>query len=214
MTQLYIPGTASPGDVLATKTFSAGTNYKASGTMPNNGALNLTPGAAAISIPSGYTSGGTVSGDANLIAANILSGKSIFGVAGSVIPRKYATGTVTRSVGTATFTYVTTSRTVDLYYITVSGLSFEPKIIVAYCRFAALGIVYSTMDDGFNGSGSFRRCKAFKFDASYVRDLPIHDIQADISPAYVNSTGFQLPSLTGSTTDPSSYVYEWVAFAD
>ncbi len=96
MGQLFIPGTAAPPDVLTGKSFSAGTNYIASGSMPNNGSLGtITPGRTAMSIPAGYTSGGTVAGDANLIADNILGGKTIFGVAG--IAKRRASGSLPHS---------------------------------------------------------------------------------------------------------------------
>ena len=53
-----------------------------SGKMPNNGILNYTPKAENQDIPAGYTSGGTVKGDANLVAENIKKGTTIFGIEG------------------------------------------------------------------------------------------------------------------------------------
>lgn len=56
---------------------------KITGTMSNNGALGTyTPGTSNQTIPAGYTSGGTVAGDADLVTGNIKSGANIFGVAG------------------------------------------------------------------------------------------------------------------------------------
>ncbi len=55
-----------------------------SGTMPNNGELNYTPSSSNQTIPAGYTSGGTVIGDTNLLSENIKSGVTIFGVNGSL----------------------------------------------------------------------------------------------------------------------------------
>lgn len=46
-------------NVLADKTFIGSGGYSV-GTMPNNGSLTLTPGDSVVSIPAGYTSGGTV----------------------------------------------------------------------------------------------------------------------------------------------------------
>ncbi|MBO9597921.1 MAG: hypothetical protein J7559_08915 [Cohnella sp.] len=54
------------------------------GTMTNNGALGtITPGTANKNIPAGYTLGGIVAGDVNLVSGNIRSGASIFGVLGN-----------------------------------------------------------------------------------------------------------------------------------
>lgn len=79
--------TAAAGDILTGKT-AYGSTGSVPGSMANNGATGGTIGTVAgtYSIPAGYTTGGTVSltnvGDCT--AANILSGKSILGVAGSL----------------------------------------------------------------------------------------------------------------------------------
>ncbi len=54
-----------------------------SGQMPNNGILNYTPTAENQEIPEGYTSGGIVKGDANLVADNIKKGITVFGISGT-----------------------------------------------------------------------------------------------------------------------------------
>ena len=75
------------GDVLSGKK-AYGASGEVSGSMPNNGSLGGTIGtkAGTYSIPSGFTSGGTVSltNVSDCIASNILSGKSILGVSGSL----------------------------------------------------------------------------------------------------------------------------------
>lgn len=88
-------GTAVAADVLAGKTFSNDTANGLTGTMPNNGPANFTPGAAPVPVPPGYYSGGQVNTDPNLTSTNIKSGASIFGVAGSsaVVDTSSATAT-------------------------------------------------------------------------------------------------------------------------
>jgi hypothetical protein len=77
-------GNATAGDVLTGKTFSNGSATGVSGSMADNGAINITPGTAAQTIPAGYHNGsGSVAGDANLVSGNIKSGVSIFGVTGT-----------------------------------------------------------------------------------------------------------------------------------
>lgn len=75
-------GNAQTTDVLTGKGFTNDTGEQV-GSMPNNGALGtITPVTANQTIPSGYTSGGTVAGDPDLISANIKAGANIFNVAG------------------------------------------------------------------------------------------------------------------------------------
>ena len=58
------------------------------GTAPEKAATTITPGTTDQTIASGVITTGvqTIKGDANLLAANIISGKSIFGVAGAATP--------------------------------------------------------------------------------------------------------------------------------
>ena len=75
------------GDVLTGKT-AFGSSGSVSGSMANNGSTSGTIGSKAgtVVIPAGYTSGGTVSltNVSDCVAGNILTGKSILGVSGSL----------------------------------------------------------------------------------------------------------------------------------
>ena len=78
---------ASGADILTGKTaFNA--SGSVSGSMANNGSTSGTIGtkAGTVTIPAGYTTGGTVSltNVSDCVAGNILSGKSILGVSGSL----------------------------------------------------------------------------------------------------------------------------------
>ena len=74
--------TATAKDILiGRKAYTA--NGMTTGEMSNNGILNYTPGTENQDIPTGYTSGGVVKGDANLVAENIKKGSTIFGVEGN-----------------------------------------------------------------------------------------------------------------------------------
>ena len=80
-------GTATTVQVLTGRTFTSSAGIGSTGTMPNNGAVTIPPGTSAQAIASGYHNGsGTVAGDANLTAGNIVAGRSIFGVSGSAAP--------------------------------------------------------------------------------------------------------------------------------
>lgn len=77
--------TAASNDVLSGRTFYQG-GLKRTGTMPNRGAVVITPGATAKFIPAGYHNGeGYVATDPDLVPENIVQGKNIFGVEGSAI---------------------------------------------------------------------------------------------------------------------------------
>lgn len=78
---------AAAGDILSGK-IAYGASGSISGNMANNGATGGTIGtkAGTYTIPAGYTSGGTVSltNVTDCASGNILSGKSILGVSGSL----------------------------------------------------------------------------------------------------------------------------------
>lgn len=68
-------------------------NYVGSG-VTKKAAATYTPGTSNQTIGANqYLSGAqTIKGDSNLVAGNIISGKTIFGVPGSVVIQKYYTG--------------------------------------------------------------------------------------------------------------------------
>lgn len=86
--------TAAASDIIQNKTAYI-KGKKVTGTMPSKGAATITPTTANQTINAGqYLSGAqTIKGDGNLVPENIISGKSIFGVSGSVVIQKYYTGT-------------------------------------------------------------------------------------------------------------------------
>ncbi|MBU5331405.1 hypothetical protein KQI61_04280 [Anaerocolumna aminovalerica] len=112
--------------------YSKGVKYN--GSMPNIGQQIITPSTANQNIAAGYHNGaGYVKGDANLIPANILSGKSIFGVVGSLtLGKKYATGTVRNS--TTQRVFIQGNRETTACYVQVSNLNlgFTPRLIMYY----------------------------------------------------------------------------------
>lgn len=81
--------TIASGDVLTGKT-AFGASGEISGSMANNGSTSgtISTKAGTVTIPAGYTSGGTVSisstEQAKIIASNIKSGVTILGQAGSL----------------------------------------------------------------------------------------------------------------------------------
>lgn len=78
---------ATAENILTGKT-AFGASGSISGSMANNGSTSGTIGtkAGTVTIPAGYTTGGTVSltNVTDCVAGNILSGKSILGVSGSL----------------------------------------------------------------------------------------------------------------------------------
>ena len=80
---------AAAGDVLSGKKF-VGTSGEDTGSMANNGATGgtISTKAGTVTIPAGFTSGGSVqissAEQAKVIASNIKSGVTLLGVAGSL----------------------------------------------------------------------------------------------------------------------------------
>lgn len=86
------PNVTTAGYISAGTAGNASVSLQAS--VTTKAAATITPGTSNQTIASGtYLTGTqTISGDANLVAGNIISGKSIFGVAGSVSFVTYYTG--------------------------------------------------------------------------------------------------------------------------
>lgn len=78
---------ATAGLILAGKT-AYGASGKITGNMPNNGGMTATIGTVGgtVVVPDGYTFGGTISltNVTDCVAGNILTGKTILGVSGSL----------------------------------------------------------------------------------------------------------------------------------
>lgn len=111
-------GTAGAAQVLAGYTIGT-ENGLIEGSIPSKGAATITPGSTNQVIAAAqYLSGAqTIKGDANLVAGNIKIGTSIFGVGGNLEVKKHATGTVASD---------------NWQNLTVSGLAFQPTVIIIY----------------------------------------------------------------------------------
>lgn len=95
-------GTALPAAVAVGKTFSSAAGINLAGTMPERGAVTLTPGRVDQAIASGLHNGsGKCAGDVDLLAANVKSGVSMFGVVGSFAP---SNGSLVRTGVTSCYT--------------------------------------------------------------------------------------------------------------
>ena len=119
-TKVSPAGTAVASNVLSGKTFINSTGSTVTGTMANRGgAQTVTPGTSNKTLNSGYYSGNiTVKGDSNLVAENIVSGKSIFGVTGTA-----KTGSMQFATGSFDYGPDVTSITVT------TNLDFTPQYI-------------------------------------------------------------------------------------
>lgn len=163
-------------------------------------AQTYTPGTTDQTIAAGqYLSGAqTIKGDANLIPANILSGKSIFGVAGSVIAgKRYATGTVAnKRSSTSLYCSIGSSSASGLMdVIEVTGLSFQPSTVVA------IGINwfgYTAMATTLLNGSPFAICNGTsKFDKVNGKNSELH----------MSNGAFKIPVYD---TIPQSFIwYAW-----
>ena len=124
--QVVPAGTAVASNVFSGKTFINSTGETITGTMANNGTKTITPSASTQTLGAGYYDKITINGDADLVAANIVSGKNIFGVTGTAtVGKEYATGTLA----------MTYNSTTEFYQGTVTGLAFKPSVVVAYADY-------------------------------------------------------------------------------
>lgn len=121
-------GTAQASDVLSGKTIGTEDGL-VDGTMTNNGVKTITPSSSEQALSGFYASGSKVVGDADLVAANILTGKNVFGVVGTA--KSFASGNYT--ITSSQLDFYNFNNTKGQYqYVNVTGLNFKPTIIVVY----------------------------------------------------------------------------------
>ncbi len=159
------------------------------GTMANQGAQTVALGyGGAYTIPAGYHNGsGKVTGktDANLIAANIIKGKSIFGVAGNASVYKALNVSVKSSSATKYFT----DR--SWYYIQYGKIGFTPCCVVAYTDSSSLGLNATFMlyqnKNYFHNNGDNGKL----YSGGFIKNA---------SPAQFDANGFVIPVYRASAT--------------
>lgn len=130
-------GTATTAQVLAGVPFSNETDTGLIGTMPNRAgdtpAINSEISGTTLKVlPSaGYRDGvddWVTFNDPDFIAANILTGKNIFGLVGTLVVPKKANGQAT-SGSSSTLLYTTGGAQDNAYLLTVTGLDFTPRMV-------------------------------------------------------------------------------------
>jgi hypothetical protein len=154
--------------------------------------------------PPGYYNGDNANNNAWVYAAhsdftpaNILAGKSPFGLAGALVPgKKVVSGTASVN-GAEFFKYADGSTTSSLYSITVSGLTFTPSLIIIYRNDVGDGYEYNTV---YRATGrSYPKIAMLSINSPSVSQVNAYNVRADVAPAYINSTGFKLPVPTNGT---------------
>jgi hypothetical protein len=169
------------------------------GTITQKSAQTYTPTTTDQTITAGqYLSGvQTIKGDADLIAPNILNTANIFGVQGSAINgagmKKVASGTVTNTNDQLSFTQSYYGNVINLYYLTVSGLTFTPTYIL-------ITSVVSGIDPTV-----YKADRVMYYTSIYAPFTNgVHGIEL-YGNAVVTSTGFTLP------VNSAPYSYSWIA---
>lgn len=189
-------GTVSAVTFDATRVLTGTTIAGTAGTMANNGAGGtVTPGTTNQTKAAGYYSSAiTISGSANLLAANIKNGVNIFGVVGTLVDGiKYATGVSSFQNSAFPFTKVDGSSQ-NKYRLQVSGLAFKPRIVVITMESTV------TIDNGLSPypqatvySETPTRSSAPYTGMSTVTTGNGDRFIVEGTRAYVNNTGFMLP---------------------
>lgn len=205
---LALTGTATPGDVLEGSTFySNDPKTMLTGTIPirtghvTGQSVSRSGTTIRIRPQEGYYSGTSTNSvqisDANFVAANIVAGKSIFGLVGTATPGVGAASGST-PVSTSTLPFVLRSgETVNLRYVEVrQSFGFTPYII--FLRYSSYTYTFYNR----YATTSYRISADAQTSRVSIDEAKMYVIQ-ESSPAYVNSNGFLLPAIRSGVT------YNW-----
>ena len=95
----WVAAVIVPAANVLTGTTIAGT----AGSMPNQGAVTLTPAATSVAIPAGYHNGSGIVSAVVVPAANVLTGTTIAGTAGSMANKAASATVITPSTADQAF---------------------------------------------------------------------------------------------------------------
>ena len=155
------------------------------------GAQTITPSTSNKTLNKGYYKGNiTIKGDSNLVASNILSGKSIFGVAGNVTVsslggKKWASGTATSQTGLLSSS--------SAYAISIRNLAFKPSYVIA--------VSPSTSSRSFS-----------IYAVNFPDTFKLVYKASSGSPAIANDKNYVLYDDGAVLYTGSSARYDWIAF--
>ncbi|WJH28459.1 tail fiber protein [Paenibacillus sp. CC-CFT742] len=218
-------GNATVGQVLSGATFSNASGNGRTGTMPNRSAQSAHQLAKLTEVwqgdraffmpPDGYFDGQSwvYALTPDLLPSNIRSGKSILGVAGTLNEGpKYASGVaITTSDAQRLSTYWERGSNFLQTYFVVNNLGFRPnRIIVKYPNFRAAPFVYTTKSRNAGvGDYNFFGTTTYYNNQILEDNVKVYELtgQNTTPYAYVNDTGFLLPSMGGELNR-----VEWEAF--
>ncbi|WP_145026174.1 hypothetical protein [Paenibacillus sp. Y412MC10] len=144
--------------------------------------------------------------DPNFVKANILSGKSIFGLAGTALPRAFGSGTAQSASITSTYNYLV-GGTVVMYKVQAThGLDWTPKCVVIMSEDSA---VNGNGDQNFTIYLDYQgqpKNFQFLFKAGSGAALNVGNLNGSTNVT-MDSQQFVLPYNSGNT------LVRWWAFA-
>lgn len=170
------------------------------GTMPNNGELNYTPSTEEQTIPAGYTSGGTVAGDSNLVANNIRLGTTIFGVEGNLEADKPdQTKTVTPTIEEQV---ITPDTGYELASVTVAAVTsdIDSNIVAENIKKDVSILGVKGTYEGSGGGSSDYNVKLVPTDGR-ITDY-ITEISTQLDTSNVTNMSYLFSGCTNLTTIP------------
>lgn len=202
---------AVSGDILLNKVAYAN-GLRLAGTMPDRNSANTEALSTSIDPPASgntgklymkprtgyYDENGNNSWiykvDPNFIPSNVVSGKSIFGLAGSAVTlgKKWASGTAYTSGSVPSIIFKTISNEdIWMYPVVVSGLTFKPSKIILRAKSGST--VYESIYQESSQEIDYARVvRTYEYRGGSTTIL-VYSFKADVAPASVTSTGFTLP---------------------